>query len=121
MDTVLQLVIALAVFFGVLFVCFGSVAWLIRDAQKRGSFGCAALLFGPIVWLLIRPKPLSAQTDFANETPEDVLNRAAKLDALGEWDTARSLYQSVADRSQEHRIYAEKCIQTILDKQSRSN
>jgi len=104
----------------------GIVVWAIGDAQKRGQSGCLFLflfwLFGPfaaLVWLIVRPSTTVEQRphdDYTNA--EDALAAASRLDQLGEWHKAISLYESAAHRWPEHKDYAFECQKRVKAKLS---
>ena len=102
------------------------VAWAIGDAQKRGqSGGFIVLLFwllGPLaalIWLGVRPEQslIERLPDDYND-PDDAIAAASRLDSLGDWDAAISLYRSVAERWPEHSTYVTNCIADIDQKQT---
>lgn len=103
-----------------------SVSWAIGDAQRRGHGAGFILLlfwlFGPVaalVWLGVRPEQsLTERTPSDYNDPDDAMADASRLDALGDWDAAASLYRFAAERWPEHSAYIENCISEIARKQS---
>lgn len=120
--TIVVLLFFIIGFFG---IYVGSAAWTIRDAQKRGYDGIFPLVlmlaFGPlaaIVWLMVRPSTeLVERLRPVNESAEDAMNAAVKLDAMGEWDEALALYRHTAARFPEHAAYIQECIKRVEAKQ----
>ena len=108
-----------------LFVYFGPAAWAVGDAQKRGQAGGVIVLlfwlFGPLsalIWLCVRPSTkVSERSPESYSDPDDALAAAARLEQLGEWDSAISLYENVAKRCPEHHDYIATCVEQIKEKQ----
>jgi tetratricopeptide (TPR) repeat protein len=79
-------------------------------------------LFGPfsaLIWLLVRPRTKVVDRvpdDYSN--PDDALAAAARLDQLGEWDAAITLYENAAKRWPDHHDYIANCLQQIKEKQA---
>lgn len=102
------------------------VTWAIGDAQRRGQGGGLIVvlfwLFGPLaalVWLGVRPtQALIERAPADYDDADDAMAAASRLDSLGDWDAALSLYRSVAERWPEHSTYVTNCIADITQKQS---
>ena len=102
------------------------VTWAIGDAQRRGQGGGLIVLlfwlFGPfaaLVWLAARPSQAlieRAPSDY--DDADDAMAAASRLDSLGDWDAALSLYRSIAERWPEHAPYVTNCIADITQKQT---
>jgi hypothetical protein len=107
-------------------VYVGSVAWAIRDAQKRGrGEGLIIVLFwllGPlaaIVWLLVRPATrLDERAPGDYPTVDDAIAAAAKLETLGDWSESIALYHYAAERWPEHATYIQRRLDAIAQKQA---
>ncbi len=107
-------------------VYFGSAAWAVGDAQKRGHTGGIIVvlfwLFGPlsaIIWLISRPRTRlieRAPQDYTNA--DDALAAASQLDKLGEWDAAIAAYENAGQRWPEHEHYISECMTRIREKQT---
>ena len=110
----------------VLFAYFGTAAWAVSDAQKRGhDLGVVVLLFwalGPlsaVVWLFMRPRrSLADHSPDEYDNAEDAMAAASKLDALGNWDAAAAIYEDVAERWPDHAAYIQECLNTIQEKRT---
>jgi hypothetical protein len=105
----------------------GSIAWAVKDAQKRGRGRGMVValfcLFGPFaaafVWLFARPGTrLDQRTPEHYNDADDTMIAASRLDAQGEWDAAIALYKSVRERWPEHEAYVQKCLHLIGEKQA---
>ena len=110
-----------------LWVCIalwaGSVVWVIGDSLNRGRSGLAfaiVLCSGPfcaIGWWLLRPPskltrwPLDRYTN-----ADDALSAAARLEMLGEWDQAITLYEHVANQWPDQGEYILRCIDAVRAK-----
>lgn len=102
------------------------VSWAIKDAQRCGkSEGFVVLLFwlfGPLaalVWLGVRPtQSLVDHKPEDYDNADDAMAAAARLESIGDWDEALTLYKSVAQRWPEHAIYAANCCADIARKQT---
>jgi hypothetical protein len=106
-------------------ICYiGPVAWAIRDANERGfAGGIIVLLFlmgGPlaaVIWFIIRPLRTLSQINAGEyDNADDAMAAAAKLDQIGEWDSAERLYLLCIDRWPEHAAYAKRCLDAIREK-----
>ena len=125
-EDIISFIISLACIALFLGLYSAAVSWAINDAQRRGKTGCFLMvlfwLFGPLsilIWLLIRPPVLARQIPQSYSNPDDALAAASRLDTLGDWDLAISLYEHVATRWPEHAGYSTACVEKIREKQSR--
>ncbi len=107
----------------------GIAAWAAGDAQKRGYDGGTVfillfLLVGPcgvFIWLLVRPKArLNERSAIEYGHADGALAAASRLDSLGDWDAAITVYQDAAQRWPEHEDYIQRCIEAISEKQAMS-
>lgn len=106
-------------------VSVGPVAWAIGDAQKRGQTGCLIVLLffllGPlsaVVWIIARPRQKLADcSPDQYSDPNNALAAAARLDQLGEWEAAISLYGSADQRWPDYHDYIAACLKDIKRKQ----
>ena len=102
-------------------IYFAPAAWAVGDAQKRGQGGGVVFLlfwlFGPfaaLIWLAVRPRTKvvdRSPDDYTN--PGDALAAAARLDELGEWDAAITLYDYAAKCWPEQQEYIRACIEDV--------
>ncbi|MEM1069041.1 MAG: hypothetical protein AAGI63_09110 [Planctomycetota bacterium] len=100
-------------------------AWLVRDAQRRGTNGVAIGLllgwlgpFAILLWVALRPsiqREIRTYEDF--ESAEDAFDWASQLDMQGDWYAAEELYRYIAERWPSQMHYAFACIRGIQDKQ----
>lgn len=127
MESILSVLLGLLLLVVLPAIYFGSAAWAVTDARKRGySGGIVVLLmwlfgpFGAIAWALFRPadrlsQPQNQQTF---DTAEDQIEVAAQLESLGDWDASIKRYEQAAQDWPEHAAYIRRCIEEIKKKQA---
>lgn len=101
------------------------VAWLVRDARRRGAnpvlVGLLFASLGPVTllgWLALRP-PIARVIQTADDDmdSDDAFEAVSRLDSQGDCYQAIELYRYVAQRWPEQMPYAFACIREIHTKQ----
>lgn len=125
---ILQIGLILACVAAILLLYIAPAAWAVGDAMSRGQLGWALALFflfwmcGPLtalLWWAVRPGtmvPDRSPDTYADA--DEALTAASRLDYIGEWDAAITLYEDIAKRWPEHHQYIANCVEHIKSRQA---